>query len=620
MEERGVAPVVGIVLLLGLVLTSGIALFAVGSVALDSMQSDAQVDQAENAMVQYADSVQNGESTSLSLPDGGQTEVSSDSTIRVEVGYDEVVDTTLGSVIYEENGNQRVFEGGAVFSQSNGQPSIVSQPPISYEYVEDEQHQTLNMDVVTVDGSVDDLGTGSAFDESDAESVVSGSYNHTITITIQSEYAQAWATYFEETTNALVNFDASTSTVTATLPVVRPVAVENSFTVDGSIGLGGGVGVSSYDSRTAPNDGSVGIGNYQELDGGDVLSTGGFDGSGSAKINGNLYVDDDFKFDGGTDVSGDIYASGNVTIATSTTIDSRIVAGGDVILNNGGVNFGHDAVVRAGGDLVQQDYAEYDGTIHVAGDVDGNGHSSNYDSSTEFLAGGTVSLASDPEGSGVSITENADDPMLTELDRIDEMVASIPNPADRVSDAQSKYSEAPTADLGGNSADDELTAGNYRVAGDLTYDGSPSLTFDTTDGEINLLVEGDVEASNLYAEVIGNNQVNLYVTGNFETTGDPKWTNPVGAGNRLVIYTAEESETTKVQSSSGFYGVVFSESDLELGGGTSVYGAIVMNGSDVNGGQNVYFDEALKGTDLSNDNTGPQNAEKTYLHISRVSV
>ncbi|GAB3682216.1 hypothetical protein GCM10028857_07660 [Salinarchaeum chitinilyticum] len=477
------------------------------------------------------------------------------------------------------------------------------------------------MDVVTVDGTAGDLVAGSAFeDSSSGESIVSGGYNETVRITIQSEYAQGWATYFEESTNALVDFDASSNTVTATLPVVQPVAVENSFTVDGSIGLGGGVGVSSYDSRTAVNQGSVGIGQYKELAGGDVVSTGGFDGSGSAQVDGNLYVDDDFTFDGGTDVSGDIYATGDVTIETSTPIDSRIVAGGDVIIANGGVNFEHSAVVRAGGDLKQQSYAEYDGTIHVGGNVVGNGNSAGYDGSTEFLAGGTVSLGSNPEASGVSITENAADPLLTELDRIDDMVASIPKPAERVSDAQTKYAEAPTIDLGGNNADDEVTAGNYRVTGDLTYGGSPSITFDTTGGEINLLVQGDVEAPNLDAEVIGNNQVNLYVTGNFETTGDPEWSNPNGAGNRLIVYTASETETTEVRSSSGFYGVIFSESDLNLGGGTSVYGAIVMNGSDVNGGQNVYFDEALTGTDLSNDNTGPQNAKKTYLHINRVSV
>ncbi|GAB3682212.1 hypothetical protein GCM10028857_07650 [Salinarchaeum chitinilyticum] len=127
MEERGAAPVVGVVLLIGLVVAGGISLFAVGSVALDSVQSDVQVDQAESAMVQYADSVQNGQSTSLSLPDAGTTEVSSDSTIRIEVGSDEVVDTELGTVIYQEDGSQRVFEGGAVFSKDTGQPSIVSQ-------------------------------------------------------------------------------------------------------------------------------------------------------------------------------------------------------------------------------------------------------------------------------------------------------------------------------------------------------------------------------------------------------------------------------------------------------------------------------------------------------------
>jgi len=49
-------------------------------------------------------------------------------------------------------------------------------------------------------------------------------------------------------------------------------------------------------------------------------------------------------------------------------------------------------------------------------------------------------------------------------------------------------------------------------------------------------------------------------------------------------------------------------------------GTIFKSRGDVTGGQNVYFDEALRESDISSDDTGPESAKKTYFHISRVDV
>lgn len=620
MHARGTTTVVGLVLIVGMVIVLAGSVFAVGSMAVGSVQSEANLDQAESALAAYSDSASNGGATSLSVPDSGRTRVTDEARITVEVGSEEVLDVAPRSVVYEEDGRRRVFEAGAVFSTNGDYTTVVRAPSIDYSYESARQEQTLSLDVVSLEGSVDELRQRSSSTRTGVDvPATSGSVGDTVTVRVESEYADAWARYFREQTRATVDHTGGTDVVEATFPVSEPPAtVDNSFTVDGSVGIGGGVGVASYDSQSTPGAGSVGSGNYVRTDDGDVVSSDGFSGSGSATIEGDLYVDDDFSLDGGTTVGGNIYATGNVTIATSTPIEDTIVAGGDVIIDNGGVNFDPGSEVRAAGDVVQNTYAEYGGTIHAGGNITSSASSAGYDSSASMIAGETASLSGNPDPS--QVTEHASPPSTSELSRVDAALSTMPEPATEVQSAFDRYEEsAQDVSLGGDNADDTLTAGTYHVDGDVTYGGDPSLTLDTTGGDVTLLIDGDVDAPDLDADVVGEGQVRIYVTGNFESTGDPAWTNPDGAGNRLFVYTAG-NDTTRI-AGDGFYGVVFSESDLSLNGGTSVYGAIVTNGSDVNGGQNVFFDQALSDTDLDpGSGGGGSGARRTYLHVTHTQI
>lgn len=620
MNSRGTAPVLGMILLLGMVFVTAGSVFVVGSMAVDSVQTDASVDQAETGLGAFSAAATGSSSASLSVPKAGSTQVVDDTRITVTVGSEVVLDTTPGTIVYEADDRRRVFEAGAVFSASGDHASVVSPPPIEYNYDPVRRQQTLDVDVVSLEGTVEDLERGSPVRQADvAVPGATSSIEEPVTVRVESAYADGWARYFREHTRATVDHASGSTVVEATFPISEPPAtVDRSFTVDGSIGLGGGVGVASFDSESTPGAGTVGSDDYAQTSSGDVVSAGGFSGSGSATIEGDLYVDDDFTVDGGTSVAGNIYATGTVTIATSTPIEDTIVAGGDVIIDNGGVNFDPGSEVRAGGDVIQQTYAEYGGTIHAAGNISSSASSAAYDSSASLVAGGTASLSGDPDPS--QVTEHAPAPSTSELSGVGDALSTMPEPAGEVESAFDQYEEsAEDVSLGGDNADDTLTAGTYHVDGDVSYGGDPSLTLDTTGGDVTLLIDGDVDAPNLDADVVGDGQVRVYVTGNFESTGDPAWTNPDGAGNRLFVYTAG-SDTTNV-AGDGFYGVVFSESDLSLNGGTTVYGAVVMNGSDVTGGQNVYFDEALSETDLDpgsgDEETG---AGQTYLHVTHTEV
>lgn len=595
-----------------------ISLLFVGSAALGSAQNQANVQQAEAAMTSFASNVNDGRAAALEAPDDGRLHVDESSRITVEVGTDTVLDSQLGAVVYEADGEQRVFEGGAVFAVSDGHASVLTRPPIHYEAAAD--HQTVVVDVVTVSGDVEDLETAGAPTERAFEPSTDGpAVQENVTVTVESEYADAWARYLEERTDATVDYDAAADRVEATFPVdppADPVTVDDSYTVDGNVLLGGGVTIDSYDSRTATGAGSVGDGNYAETRNASVVATGGVSGAGSFQIWGEVYTGGALTLDGSATVHGNVYTTENVTI--ETPVEDVVVSGGTVTTQGGNGNVEAGAVVRAEEDFVENDYAVYEGEVHVGGDVDADGQWSTLESSGTLRAAGSVDFSGGNNGG--TIDAGAAPPSTDELDRVTTASDSLPNASREVQEAIARYAGAPDPGIGGNNANDNLAAGDYYVDRDLTYAGSPSLTFDTTGGDVNLVVTGDVDAANLDATIVGDGRVNIYVQGNFETTGDPSWENSDGAGDRLWVYVADDSRNTDVQGDE-FYGVVVSDSTVVLDGGTTLYGAVVTEGGDVNGGQTIYYDEALRDAAVdaggSSGGTGP---ERTYVHVSRTEI
>ncbi|OYR38839.1 hypothetical protein DJ82_10350 [Halorubrum sp. Ib24] len=220
--DRAQSEVIGVVLLLGLTITAVGVTVALGSTALGDVQSSADVQRIEGAMTQVdskASLVAHGGSTSqrIRLDPGRSADVRVDDeagVMRIEVeaenetgGIETVTENvTLGAVVYERGDDRVAYQGGGVW-RSNGDGSWMVSPP-EFHYRGD----TLTLPLVTIDGVDGRLGD---------DAVVTGTSKHpeglfpsenvsnpllggNVTVTVESQYAEAWGRFFETRTRANV--------------------------------------------------------------------------------------------------------------------------------------------------------------------------------------------------------------------------------------------------------------------------------------------------------------------------------------------------------------------------------------------------------------------------------
>ncbi|NGM70769.1 hypothetical protein G6M89_17455 [Natronolimnobius sp. AArcel1] len=620
-DSKGEAQLIATVLLFGFVIIFGISILFAGNMALTGIQGVSQDETAtqslENAKVDL-ESLEESTATEISFSDrtSEQTQVDADAgsmTIRTPDGKEH--HTKLGAIIYDQEDSHIAYQGGGVWDYQNGNTTPVSRP--NFEITTDQTGiYTIHFDTVHLqDGnhSDDDLVARSNGQTDAFKDIPNQVRDGTTTIEVDSKYYEGWGELFEDTGVLDVEYNHSENTVLANLNHSSPTTLENALSVDGQLDIGGGTFVSSYDSSQNSNEGDVGIGEYEETDTGSVLVSDGFSGSGSTDIGGDIFVNGDFEVSGGADVEdSNIYSTGDIGIG-SVNIDEEIVADGDLTVTSGGASFGDGSEIRTGGDFTDTNGGTvYNGLIHTAGSFEGSGGGSELGSSGEVRAK-EVQLTNAVDGSIIRAetdweveednnaeirNEDVDTPSLSETDFIEEHTESLPQPVAEVENASELYesSNDELDEFDGDSV--EVTSGDYYHDGSIDYGGN--LVFDVTGGDINLVVDGDFYGPDLDVEVVGDGDVNLYVDGSFRTTGGASWTNSDGAGDRLWIYIADSEEESYIQAShEGFYGVVFSESSVELGGGTDLYGAISSAGSEISGGQSIYYDEAIEDTRIS---------------------
>lgn len=712
-DARAASTVLGIVLLFAIVVGGTAVVLTVGATALDDTNRQLDTSRAEKVLTQLDSktamvALGGTDYQGVDLPAGGGEYAVADEAGWMNVtvenaaggGTSKIMNVTLGAVVYETGDTTLAYQGGGVWKRTESGAVMVSPPEFHY------RNATLTHPLVSVtgdpglDGAARITKNGSTttrFPDHDAgdPALTNPLRNGKVKVTVGSEYYEAWGRYFSQRTTGTVDYDHDAGTATATLLVPSDVTVDNAFTTTGNGGIGGGVGVYSYDSRTDRNVGGVGVGDYQERYNGDVYTTDGSELSGGANVNGDLYVGDDLDTSGGVkvdgdldiagdfesnggpeidgdlniegdfessgnlkvdgnirvggnfvstgslDVSGDIIVNGHVSISDdlpdSTVIaagdvsirngfNGNIISGGDVNVNNGGVTLCEECEIRAAGDLVDTHSTEYRGDVHVGGDVDA-GSGAELASTGSMTAGGTVDITDD----GGTITEGADGPSAVTVPSVTvERDTQLPDPKGHVDQAVSKYADENDNDTavfddfdGGNNANDELTAGAYYYDGDLSYGGNPSVTFDTTAGDIHLVVDGDLDWSSVDVDIEGSNRVHVYVTEDVDISGGSSVETVdgenEGRGDQFWLYAGSTTHETDVQASNGFYGVIYSESTVDLGGGTNVYGAIVTDDGTTTGGQDIYFDERLLNSNVFSKTSVPTIS---YLHVSvnRVNV
>lgn len=308
--ERAQSEVIGTVLLLGLTIIVVGSTVALGSVALADSQETADLQRVEGAMTQIdskASLVAHGESPNQRIQmDVGRT---ADFRVDDEAGWMRIeVETEdgttnetvrLGTVTYERGEETVAYQGGGVW-RSNAHGSWMVSPP-EFHYRGGASAETLTLPLVTIEessGAVRDpvvvSQTGREptrlFPSSNGTNPLVGG---DVTITVGSEYAEAWGRFFESRTSATVtDIDDETVRITLRTETVHPT-LRSGVSATGASTLNmGGIETLYADSYNSSQ------GTYESQDSNDnadvqtrdefKLTSGGGGGTDSITIRGNL--------------------------------------------------------------------------------------------------------------------------------------------------------------------------------------------------------------------------------------------------------------------------------------------------------------------------------------------
>ncbi|GAB6878574.1 hypothetical protein JCM17823_08480 [Halorubrum gandharaense] len=611
--DRGQSEVLGVVLLLGITVMVVGSTVAIGSVALSDAQSTAELERAESAMTQVdskASLVAHGESTSQSVTvtDGdGDTEVRVDEdagwlNISVSDGNSETNrNVPLGAVTLEHDEETVTYQGGGVWRGDGETSRMVSPPEFHY------RSETLSLPLVTVaesgttDGEVQISDAGDpmrTFPNGEVDNPIVGG---NVTITVESEYHEAWGDFFEDRTETDVE-RLDGDRVRVELPTQAPTSdVTDSIS---AITAGSGFDLSNSDVE------ELNVSTYDSAE--DEYNTS----------NATVWFDGDVGADSSSDeriwVYGDLHASGQSTPNPSSWEDDGrhgIWVEGDVhTANHNGDDLNEPAV---------------DGSEVIDGIVD--------DRIAEFddrnLSETATREEDDLEADGETISEDTYVDGDVEIEESSLDLASDGDLAVEVSgglDMESDDSPAEmTLDTGNEG--DEI---HLMVRDDFEMDGDGSIAEIEVvgEGEATLYFQEGIEIDGSPAEisVAESATVETYhdADDNVEfgtdgspvrvTTGDGNTPGP--AGNFWFFSKTEEIEMDGDEGSVDFNGILYApNAEADIQGTASVDGALVVDDMDLNEAElEVRFDEAAGQHDPFVDRESISRVN--HLHVTRHPV
>lgn len=265
MNRRGLTPIVGFVILVGIAAIGAMSLFVAGLALADATQSDAEQQQVERSMSQFAETagelavgesndrkftIEGSQSASAALDeDAGRIRI-----VLEDDGTREIMNNSLGALRYErDDGTEAAYQGGGVWRKDESGASMIRPPEFHYRSDTDDG-ATLTFPLVRLDGSINDKSelTGSLSVEEQNQLYPTGNDSNPLKggevfVEIESRYCSAWETYLEDRTDSSVVERCSGSTNTeegelrfelvvpgsALGPIDEGVRVPGEFDVDG---------------------------------------------------------------------------------------------------------------------------------------------------------------------------------------------------------------------------------------------------------------------------------------------------------------------------------------------------------------------------------------------------
>jgi hypothetical protein len=324
--DRAQSEVFGAALLVGLVVLAVTTLAVFGTATVDEQRDRAAVGQAEHAFAQFdtrASTVALGEASVQRVDFGGTADEGTYAT-RPDEGWMRitvfnastgtadatVANVTLGKVVYRNEETAVAYQGGGVWRADDGSATMLSRPEIHF------RNDTLTVPVVVtqgegaIDGSVQVARAGPAEQKFPNRSAnlsnrVTASK---VTLTVHSDYYEAWARYFRASTDGYVSVDHARETATVLfLALPRTMRVKAGVIATagtGTLELHGtgtsGGYVDSYDSRN---------GDYAATSGSDVTveAVADVEMYGNSTVWGDLRSGATAGFSGNPDVFGTVY-------------------------------------------------------------------------------------------------------------------------------------------------------------------------------------------------------------------------------------------------------------------------------------------------------------------------
>jgi hypothetical protein len=215
MHERGVTPVLAVVLLVGITAAGSMALFVVGTSLIGGSQEEVRSTQVERSMVTLADSTDDlkaGKRTNASFAfagTGGTRPTVRPAAGRLNIthyvdGSPETVvvdDRSLGALSYQRDGVEYAYQGGGVWRRSDrGQTQLLRNPSVRYG------DGMLSFSFVNITG---ERGLGSesgivsvteSTDRFPTSTLTNPLENGTVLVEIESRYCSGWERHFRRQT------------------------------------------------------------------------------------------------------------------------------------------------------------------------------------------------------------------------------------------------------------------------------------------------------------------------------------------------------------------------------------------------------------------------------------
>ena len=359
--DDGQSSVLGVVLMMGFVAAAAVSVFVVGTATVGETKDTAQERQVENTFKQFNKDVasvaygrQKYRSMRFDIED--QTAAfrqQNTGTVELYVDGNKKDDWSVGSLVYENNGETIAYQAGGVWRGTGRDSRMVSRPPVEY------QNGSLTFPIMVLDGD-DQVRAGKLdLNKKKTDSVDNLGYvqGKLVTLKITSEYYMGWAEYFRTQTNDVaVSVDHSPSGNKGTVTVKLGQPVANGDFENGVLATGG------EDGDIVTDSGNAGITGPVAATGEVTDGTGGIsDSTPEENVEPNLFELDEA-------------INRKVDEAETNASISDIDASGTTTLSGGNVYYDDDGVSLSSGNM-NVDLSSGNVTLIVDGDVtlDGNG-------------------------------------------------------------------------------------------------------------------------------------------------------------------------------------------------------------------------------------------------------